>query len=70
MAALAAATGTQFERLFLAGMIKHHEGAITMVTGLYHTPGAAQDLAVYTMATDIEADQRSEIARMRALLKP
>jgi uncharacterized protein (DUF305 family) len=70
MAALAAATGTEFERLFLAGMIKHHEGAITMVTGLYHTPGAAQDLAVYTMATDIEADQRAEIARMRALLKP
>ena len=30
-----------------------------MVTGLYHTPGAAQDLAVYTMATDIEADQRA-----------
>ena len=70
MARLTAATGTEFERLFLTGMIKHHEGAITMVTALYRTPGAAQDLVVYTMATDIEADQRAEIARMRALLKP
>jgi uncharacterized protein (DUF305 family) len=70
MARLAAATGPEFERLFLTGMIKHHEGAIVTVTALYRTPGAAQDLAVYTMATDIEADQRAEIARMRALLKP
>jgi uncharacterized protein (DUF305 family) len=70
MARLKAATGTEFERLFLLGMIKHHEGAITMVTALYGTPGAAQDAVVYTMATDIEADQRAEIARMRTLLKP
>ena len=70
MTRLGAATGAEFERLFLTGMIKHHEGAIGMVTALYHTPGAAQDLAIYRMATDIEADQRAEIARMRALLKP
>jgi uncharacterized protein (DUF305 family) len=70
MTALAAATGPEFERLYLTGMIKHHEGAITMVAALYQTPGAAQDLEVYTMATGIEADQRAEIARMRALLTP
>jgi uncharacterized protein (DUF305 family) len=70
MARLAAATGPEFERLFLTGMIKHHEGALAMVATLYQTPGAAQDLAIYRMATDIEADQRAEIARMRALLKP
>jgi len=70
MTRLAAATGAEFERLFLTGMIKHHEGAIAMVTTLYHTPGAAEDLAIYTMATGVEADQRAEIARMRALLKP
>ncbi|MDX2058411.1 MAG: DUF305 domain-containing protein [Gemmatimonadales bacterium] len=70
MAQLAAATGPEFEQLFLKGMIKHHEGAIAMVTALYRTPGAAQDLVIYRMATDIEADQRAEIARMRALLKP
>jgi uncharacterized protein (DUF305 family) len=69
MARLAAATGLEFERLFLEGMIKHHEGAITMVTALHRTPGAAQDIALYMMASDIEADQRAEIARMRALLK-
>ena len=31
MARLAAASGTEFERLFLEGMIKHHEGALVMV---------------------------------------
>ncbi len=70
MTRLAAATGPGFERLFLEGMIQHHEGAITMTTALFATKGAAEDLVVYTMASDIEADQRAEIARMRALLKP
>jgi hypothetical protein len=40
-----------------------------MVTTLHRTPGAGQDVALYMMASDIEADQRAEIARMRALLK-
>ncbi len=70
MAQLAAATGPEFERLFLEGMIRHHEGAITMTTALFATKGAAQDLMVYKLASDIEADQRAEIARMRALLTP
>ena len=70
MAQLAAATGPEFERFFLEGMIRHHEGAITMTTTLFATTGAAQDLVVYKTASDIEADQRAEIARMRALLKP
>jgi uncharacterized protein (DUF305 family) len=43
MAQLAAAKGTEFDRLFLAGMIKHHGGAITMVEELFATPGAAQE---------------------------
>lgn len=68
MTRLAAAKGPEFERLFLEGMIKHHEGAITMTAALFATKGAAQDLVVYKMASDIEADQRAEIARMRALL--
>lgn len=70
MARLTAAKGAEFERLFLEGMIKHHEGAITMVTELFKTRGAAEDVVIYKMAGDIEADQRAEIARMRALLKP
>lgn len=70
MTRLAAATGPGFERLFLEGMIRHHEGAIAMTAALFATRGAAEDLVVYKMASDIEADQRAEIARMRALLKP
>ena len=65
---LAKATGTEFDRLFLEGMIRHHEGAITMVKNLFGTQGAAQETETYRFATDVEADQRAEIARMRALL--
>jgi uncharacterized protein (DUF305 family) len=67
MARLARATGPEFDRLFLAGMIRHHEGALTMVKALFARPGAAQDAEIYTFASDVDADQRAEIARMRAL---
>jgi uncharacterized protein (DUF305 family) len=66
---LARATGAEFDRLFLEYMIRHHEGALTMVKDLFGTPGAAQETETYRFATDVEADQRAEIARMRALLK-
>jgi uncharacterized protein (DUF305 family) len=49
-------------------MIRHHEGAVTMVAQLFATPGAAQSSEMYGFATDVNADQRAEIARMRALL--
>ncbi len=65
---LARAAGTEFERLFLERMIRHHEGAIAMVRQLFRTPGAAQETETYRFATEVEADQRAEIARMRALL--
>lgn len=65
---LAKAAGPEFDRLFLEGMIRHHEGAITMVKNLFGTQGAAQETETYRFATDVEADQRAEIARMRALL--
>lgn len=68
MAALAAATGEDFDRLFLTGMIRHHEGALTMVEELFAAPGAAEDPLVFRFATDIDADQRADIARMRAML--
>ena len=42
MERLAAAKGTEFDRLFLEGMIKHHGGAMTMVKELFATPGAGQ----------------------------
>ena len=68
MAALAAATGPEFERLFLQGMIKHHQGALKMVADLFASPGAAQEPQTSEFATDVDADQRAEIARMSAML--
>lgn len=68
MARLAAAKGADFDRLFLEGMIRHHEGALTMVSQLFGTRGAAQEPQIFQFATDVDADQRAEIRRMRALL--
>ena len=62
------ADGPAFDRLFLEGMIRHHEGALTMVQEFFATPGAAQDPEIFRLASDVDADQRAEIRRMRALL--
>ena len=43
MAALDKARGPEFDRLFLEGMIRHHQGAIDMVDELFKSYGAAQD---------------------------
>ena len=69
MKRLAAATGPEFDRLFLEGMIKHHEGALTMVKELFATPGAGQQSEIFAFASDVEADQKMEIDRMTAMLK-
>jgi uncharacterized protein (DUF305 family) len=69
MAALAAAKGAEFDRLFLSGMIKHHNGALTMVSELFASPGAAQESEVFAFASDVDADQRMEINRMSTMLK-
>jgi uncharacterized protein (DUF305 family) len=68
MATLAKARGAEFDRLFLTGMIQHHEGAIAMVKNLFATTGAAQATDIFRFASDVDADQRAEITRMRALL--
>ena len=65
---LAKASGPEFDRLFLQDMIRHHEGALVMVRDLLATNGAAQEPEVFQFASDIDADQRAEILRMRALL--
>jgi uncharacterized protein (DUF305 family) len=69
MKRLAAATGAEFDRLFLDYMIKHHLGALTMVKGLLATPGAGQESEIFAFASDVDADQRMEIDRMGAMLK-
>jgi uncharacterized protein (DUF305 family) len=68
MKELEAARGPAFDRLFLRDMIQHHEGAVTMVQALFDTPGAAQEQSVFKLASDVSADQTTEIARMRKML--
>lgn len=62
------AEGPEFDRLFLTYMIQHHQGGVTMVDDLFGTDGAAQDEAVFRIASDIQVDQRTEIARMEQML--
>src|SRR5687767_7324070 len=68
LAQLSEARGPELDRLFLQFMIKHHEGALTMVKDLLATPGAGQEPDVFAFASDVDADQRMEIDRMRAAL--
>ena len=68
MEQLANARGMQFDRLFLEGMIRHHRGALDMVTSLFNTSGAAQESTVFKFAEEVDADQLMEIERMQAIL--
>ncbi|MEQ9104790.1 MAG: DUF305 domain-containing protein [Rhodothermales bacterium] len=66
---LAAARGAEFDRLYLTYMIQHHRGAVTMVEKLFSTDGAGQDEDAFRLATDINVDQITEIARMERMLE-
>jgi uncharacterized protein (DUF305 family) len=68
MAALHAVKGAAFDRLFLQDMIQHHRGAVQMVKDLFASEGAAQDDIVFKVASDINVDQNTEIARMEKML--
>lgn len=68
LARLQAAAGAEFDGLFLRYMIRHHEGALEMVARLLATPGAGQEPQLFGFASDVDADQRAEIARMQAML--
>jgi uncharacterized protein (DUF305 family) len=63
------ARGVEFDRLFLTFMIQHHEGAVTMVDALFASEGAGQDEIVFRLASDIYADQTTEIDRMEKMLQ-
>lgn len=65
---LAAATGTEFDRLFLEFMIEHHKGAIIMVDDLFAADGAASDREIFDLASGINAEQVTEIERMQLML--
>ena len=68
MGELAAARGQDFDHLFLTRMIDHHRGAVVMVDALFNTPGAGLDETVFRLATDVNVDQITEIARMQRLM--
>jgi uncharacterized protein (DUF305 family) len=70
MAALAAATGAEFERLWLQGMIYHHEGALGMGRAQQQRQfeSGRQPYGIDVLVDDILVVQRAEITRMRAWL--
>ena len=69
MAALRRAKDAEFDRLFLAGMIQHHNGALIMVKDLFDTPGVGQDADLFNFATDADNTQRAEIRIMQGMLE-
>lgn len=69
MAALRSANGSEFDRLFLTGMIQHHNGALIMVKDLFDTAGAGQDAELFNFATDADNSQRAEIKIMQTMLE-
>jgi len=67
LAHLDRARGSEFDRLFLTLMIRHHQGAITMVNELF-AQGAGEQEKSFRFASDVYADQSTEIARMQKML--
>jgi uncharacterized protein (DUF305 family) len=70
MAALAAAGGVEFAKLWLQGMIQHHQGAIDMALAQqqrdFHSQRQPYGLA--SIADDILTTQRGEIGMMKTWL--
>jgi uncharacterized protein (DUF305 family) len=69
MDALRKAKDAEFDRLFLSGMIQHHQGALTMVDDLFKTAGAGQAGDVFTFVTEVDSGQRAEIRIMQSMLE-
>lgn len=63
--ALEDATGAEFDRLFLEGMIQHHRGAIEMADAVAKR---GSDVRVTEMAEEMVIGQGAEVDRMEALL--
>jgi uncharacterized protein (DUF305 family) len=70
MDALAAAKGAAFERLWLEGMIVHHEGALTMGRAQQrrHFESGRQPYGIDVLVDEILVVQRAEITKMKAWL--
>lgn len=65
LAALEKATGADFDRLWLEGMIGHHDGALQMINMIKNT----SNLEVKTFGEKIFSAQSTEIAQMQKMLE-
>ena len=65
LAELSTAKGSTFDRLFLEGMIAHHQGAIDMLSMIKNSTNSE----VKKLSADILTSQSAEIEAMKALLK-
>ena len=64
LSALKVSTGKAFDKLFLAGMIAHHEGAIQMVMMIENSPNSE----IKNLGQAIVKSQSAEINLMKELL--
>ena len=64
LAELTSAKGSTFDRLFLEGMIAHHEGALDMISMIKNSSNAE----VKKLYSNILTSQSAEIEAMKALL--
>ena len=64
LSALKVSTGKAFDKLFLAGMIAHHEGAIQMVMMIENSPNSE----IKNLGQAIVKSQSTEINLMKELL--
>lgn len=71
MGAIAAAKGRQFDRLWLEGMIAHHEGALVMAREQQRREfeGGRRPYGIDVLVDEILVVQRAEITKMRAWLE-
>ena len=65
LAALAAASGAEFDRLWVEGMIQHHQGALDMADVVLVE---GRDLSANEIAAETASGQGGEIDRLRDLL--
>lgn len=65
IAELTAARGADFDRLYLEGMIEHHEGAVQMAQNAIDSGGNAAVIALAKQQRDV---QTAEIAQMKQML--
>jgi uncharacterized protein (DUF305 family) len=65
LSALKGSKGKAFDRLFLTGMIAHHEGAVHMVMMIENSPNRD----VYKLGQEIVKSQTAEIELMKKILQ-